>query len=60
MKIEYAPKVIDGIVVGADEVGDMPVEERLAKAVGEVGETEEFIAAGFDVNFVGPDSEEPA
>ena len=60
MKLEYAPKVVDGVVVGADEVGEMSVEEKLRKAVGEVGTTEEFMAAGFDVNFVGPDGVGPA
>ena len=60
MKLEYAPKVVDGVVVGADEVGEMSVEEKLTKAVGEVGTTEEFMAAGFDVNFVGPDGVGPA
>ena len=57
MKIEYAPKVSCGVVLGAGEAEGLRAEEKLAKALDEVATTEEFIAAGFDVNFVGPESE---
>ena len=54
MKREYAPKEVDGVVLGADEVAALDGAAREAAAV-DVTTPEHFIAAGFDVNFVGPE-----
>lgn len=53
MNIEYAPKERDGVLLTGTEVGTLSATEKLAAAV-DVETPEHFIAAGFDVNFVGP------
>ena len=53
MKIEYAPKERDGVLLSGTEVDTLSATEKLAAAV-DVETPEHFIAAGFDVNFVGP------
>ena len=49
MKIEYAPKEVNGIVLRASEAESLKPAEKLERAV-DVITPEEFIAAGFDVN----------
>ena len=55
MKVMYAPKVSDGVILGDAEADALNSETALRQAV-DVTEPEHFIAAGFDVNFVGPDA----
>ena len=57
MKLEYAPKVFGDCVLSAEETAHLTPEEKLRQAMDEVVNPEEFIAAGFDVNFVGPGDE---
>ena len=56
MKIAYAPKEVDGIVLQPSEAELLTPKEKLENAV-DVRTTEQFIAAGFDVNFVGPEGD---
>ena len=56
LKRDYAPKEIDGVVLGAREAAELPASEKLAAAV-DVVTPEQFIKAGFDVTFVGPEGE---
>ena len=54
MKLKYAPKVSEGELLPIEKSEGLSVEAQLQGAIEEVGTAEEFIAAGFDVNFVGP------
>ena len=53
---EYAPKEIDGVLISAEEAKMQAPDEKRA-AVERLTLPEHFIAAGFDVNFVGPEEE---
>ena len=56
MKRDYAPKEIDGVVLSAGDAAELPPSEKLAAAV-DVVTPEQFMKAGFDVTFVGPEGE---
>ena len=56
MKMEYAPKEADGILLSRSEAEALKPEDKLRLAVN-VTTPDHFIAAGFDVNPVGPDQD---
>jgi hypothetical protein len=56
LRVEYAPKEVDGVVLRPGEAEALDPTEKLARAV-DVTTPEHFVAAGFDVNFVGPEEE---
>ena len=56
LKEQYAPKEVGGVVLHARDAEALTPKEKQARAV-DVTRPEHFIAAGFDVNFVGPDEE---
>jgi len=56
MKSQYAPKVSEGVVLGDAAAAALDQQQLVDKAV-DVTEPEHFIAAGFDVNFVGPEGD---
>ena len=58
LKEHYAPKEVGGVVLHPKDAMALTPTERQASAV-DVTRPEHFIAAGFDVNFVGPDEELP-
>ena len=57
MKIEYAPAVYGETIMTAEQTAYLEPKDKLRKALDAVVSPEEFIAAGFDVNFVGPADE---
>ena len=56
LKIAYAPKEDAGVLLTRGDADALEASEKKAKAV-DLTITEHFIAAGFDVNFVGPAEE---
>jgi len=58
LKEQYAPKEVGGVVLEPRDAEALTPKEKLARAV-DVTRPEHFIAAGFDVNFVGPEEELP-
>ena len=54
LKIPFAPKEVDGRLLQAGEADLLTKEQKLSSAV-DVVDAQHFIAAGFDVNFVGPE-----
>ena len=56
LKLEYAPKERDGVLLEAAEVAVLSDEDKVQFGV-DVTSTEHFVAAGFDVTFVGPEDE---
>ena len=54
LKIAFAPKEVDGRLLQAGEADLLTKEQKLSSAV-DVVDAQHFIAAGFDVNFVGPE-----
>ena len=56
MKVEYAPKEVEGVLLPRAEADGLGEVEKLRRAV-DVTTPAHFIAAGFDVNFVGPEED---
>ena len=54
LRARFAPRVADGVVLGSHDV-DVGVDNKIDNV--DVTTAEHFIAAGFDVTFVGPDAE---
>ena len=54
LKIAFAPKEVDGRLLQVGEADLLSEEQKLSSAV-DVVDAQHFIAAGFDVNFVGPE-----
>ena len=54
---EYAPKQREGVLLSETEVSNLSDGEKLKAAKSVVDTPQLFIAAGFDVNFVGPDAD---
>ena len=57
LKREFAPVEVDGIILSEVEKRNMGVEAQIEKAV-DIDSVGGLIAAGFDVNFVGPEEQE--
>ena len=53
LKLNFAPKEVGGVVLKPDEVEKLDIKDRIASAV-DLSTPQQYIAAGFDVNFVGP------
>ena len=53
LKLNFAPKEVGGVVLKPAEVEKLDLKDRLASAV-DLSTPQQYIAAGFDVNFVGP------
>ena len=53
LKLSFAPKEVGGVILKPDDVEKLEVKERIASAV-DLRLPQQYIAAGFDVNFVGP------
>ena len=53
LKLNFAPKEVGGVVLEPAEVEKFDLKDRLAKAV-DLSTPQQYIAAGFDVNFVDP------
>ena len=56
LKVRFAPKVSEGVVLSEADASKLTRSERSDMAV-DVQQPDQFIAAGFDVNFVGPEDE---
>ena len=56
LKIQYAPKVSEGVVMSEVDAAGLSKDEAVAKSI-DIERPEDFVAAGFDVNFVGPEGE---
>ena len=53
LKLHFAPKERDGVVLKPEEVEQLKIKERIACAV-DLTTPQQYMAAGFDVHFVGP------
>ena len=56
LKLQYAPKVSEGVVLNEADASALSTDDAVSKAT-DIEQPEQFIAAGFDVNFVGPEGE---
>ena len=53
LKLNFAPKEVGGVVLKPSEVEKLDIKDRIACAV-DVTMPQQYMAAGFDVHFVGP------
>ena len=53
LKLNFAPKEVGGVLLKPAEVEKLDLKDRIASAV-DLSTPQQYIAAGFDVNFVGP------
>ena len=59
LRLEYAPKEVDGVVLRPEDAATLDAVEQARRAV-DVRTPEHFLAAGFDLTFTGPETALPS